>query len=257
MSLELGAYWEQRAIRYGRVDRGLPAVCSYGMPHPYNAAIHACQRRALSALLAEWRGLDILDAGCGVGRWSIELAKRGNRVVGFDLSETMAALARENAERARVDCEFVVGNVVARRFDRRFDVVLAVTVLQHVIDDDEFRAAIRNLASQLKPAGTLVLLEVAPEQLTKTCDSAIFRARPLSAYGAALAEAGLRVANVTGVDAQWLRTLSLAAMRTLPRPLARGFVSVAASLALPVDLLVGRLLPKNCWHKVIVAKPAE
>jgi SAM-dependent methyltransferase len=254
MNIELGAYWEQRAIRYGHVDRGLPAVCAYGMPRLYNEAIHACQRRALAPLLTQWRDLDILDVGCGVGRWSIELANRGNRVVGLDVSETMVTLARQNAQQARVDCEFAAGSVVSHRFDRRFDVILAVTVLQHVIDEREFDAAIGNLASHLRPGGVLVLLEVAPTQLTTRCDSAIFRARALSRYCSTLGGAGLEIMKVGGVDARFLRTLSLSAMRTLPPKVARVLVSAAAFAALPVDFVVGPLFPNACWHKVIVAK---
>jgi len=252
MSTERAAYWEERALRYGRVDRGLPAVCAYGMPRLYNWAIDTCQRHALSALLARWRDLDILDAGCGVGRWSIELAQRANRVVGLDLSENMIALARENGRRARVDCRFTVGDVSSARLPQRFDVALAVTVLQHVVGDHEFGAAIRNLIAHLKPSGTLVLLEVAPTRLTSSCDSATFRARPLSAYRTQLANANAEIVSVRGVDAQFLRTLQLAAMRKLP--LARAVVAATAPLALPLDLAAGHLFPSRCWHKVIVAK---
>ncbi len=254
MNAELDAYWEQRAVRYGDVHGGLPAVCSYGMPRLYNAAIHVCQRIALSGSLESWRGLDVLDVGCGIGRWSIEIAKRGNRVLGVDVSPTMISLARRNSRRAGVECEFAVGGAAAFHVERRFDVVLAVTVLQHLMDDGEFRAAIRNLASHLKPAGQLVLLEVAPTSLTNACDSTIFRARSLATYRTALAEEGFVIAKLRGVDAQLQRTLSLAALRALPTRLGRAVVSLAAPLLLPLDLVVGRLSPDVCWHKVIVAQ---
>jgi SAM-dependent methyltransferase len=230
MSIELAAYWEERAVRYGHVEGGLPAVCSYGMPRLYNEAIDVCQRRALEPLLRQWRALDILDAGCGIGRWSLELARRGNRVVGVDISATMVSLARKNSAAAQVDCEFAVGSIVSHRLDRRFDVVLAVTVL---------------------------LLEVAPTRFTSLCDSDTFLARPLASYRAALRGAGLEIASVRGVDAQVLRKLSVSVMRTLPASLARAVVSAAAPLALPADLVVGRLFPNACWHKVILAKPVE
>lgn len=255
MSSTDGAYWERRALRYGAVDSGLPAVCAYGMPRMYNEAIHVCQHRALAPLLAQWRDLDVLDAGCGVGRWSVELARRGNRVFGFDISETMVRLARDNARRAGVDCRFGTGSVTSLSLPGRFDVVLAVTVLQHITGDAAFHAAVRNLASHLKPNGTLVLLEVSPARGTTSCDSAIFRARTLASYAEALAQARLELTEVRGVDAQATRRLCLAAMRMLPTWLARALVSIASPLALPFELAAARLLPSACWHHVIAAKP--
>ncbi|HPR61325.1 MAG TPA: methyltransferase domain-containing protein, partial [Prolixibacteraceae bacterium] len=44
----------------------------------------------------------ILDIGCGTGRHSIELAKRGYTVRGIDLSEQMLSKACENAKAAKV-----------------------------------------------------------------------------------------------------------------------------------------------------------
>ena len=40
---------------------------------------------------------DILDIGCGTGRHSIELAKRGYNVTGIDLSDAMLIRAKEKA----------------------------------------------------------------------------------------------------------------------------------------------------------------
>jgi hypothetical protein len=99
-----------------------------------------------------------------------------------------------------------------------------------------------------------VLLEVAPTSLTSNCDSAIFRARSMSTYRTLLAGLGFSIESVRGVDAQLQRTLSLAALRALPTRLGRAVVSLAAPLVLPLDLIVGRLLPDASWHKVLVAK---
>src|SRR5262249_18008949 len=93
-------YWEERARRFARVEDGLPAVCSYGMPRFYNAYIQATQRRALAPFVRVGPGDQVLDVGCGVGRWSLAMAARGADVTGIDLSRSMVAeAARRAAER--------------------------------------------------------------------------------------------------------------------------------------------------------------
>ncbi|GAG98286.1 unnamed protein product, partial [marine sediment metagenome] len=43
------------------------------------------------------KALKLLDVGCGTGRHSIELSKRGYSITGIDLSESLLAKAREKA----------------------------------------------------------------------------------------------------------------------------------------------------------------
>src|SRR5215207_2516075 len=57
---------------------------------PWNALY---ERPATLALLPEVNGKDVLDAGCGHGWYAEQLVLRGARVVGFDRSARMAALA--------------------------------------------------------------------------------------------------------------------------------------------------------------------
>ena len=45
------------------------------------------------------RKLKILDVGCGVGRFTIPLARNGHEVVGLDLSARMLQQARRSAQR--------------------------------------------------------------------------------------------------------------------------------------------------------------
>jgi len=44
--------------------------------------------------------------GCGTGRHSIELTKRGYNVTGIDLSESQLALAREKAKTSNLNIDF-------------------------------------------------------------------------------------------------------------------------------------------------------
>ena len=53
------------------------------------------------------QGSRILDIGCGTGRHSVELAKRGYSVTGVDISSGMLAQAKEAASKAGVEVEWI------------------------------------------------------------------------------------------------------------------------------------------------------
>jgi 2-polyprenyl-3-methyl-5-hydroxy-6-metoxy-1,4-benzoquinol methylase len=247
------AYWDERAERYGRGGSGLAAVCSYGMPEFHNRAIDLTQRVALRPELGSVRGLSVLDAGCGVGRWSRRFRAAGAAwVLGVVHSAVMVDEARaRSAELEGVD--FRRSALDELDLPERFDLVLAVTVLQHVLDEDRFRRSVARLAAHVAPGGRLVFLEAAPRRANARCDSAVFRARTESDYLAAVAAAGLRLREVRGVDPAPFRTALLPAYRRLPRPVAVPLLAAATLAGLGVDVPFGRALPGRSWHKVFVA----
>lgn len=251
-------YWEGRAQRFAAEGAGLRAVCSYGMPSFHNAAIDACQRAALAPALRVPAGTTVLDVGCGIGRWSRLLSQRGARVTGIDLSPTMVAEAERRTRAAGFDglCRFQVGDLTRLDLGERFDLVFGVTVLQHILPEDGFRAAVGALARHVSPGGRLVLLEAAPSAAVTRCDTAVFRARRECDYTSAFSEAGLRLVKMTGVDPAPLRTLYLPHYPRLPRPLALAGLFAVTALALPVDLLLSRVLVGASWHKVFVLEAA-
>jgi SAM-dependent methyltransferase len=72
-------------------------------------------------------GATVLDVGCGPGRHSIELAERGYRVTGVDISETFIDLANaEAADRGLTNASFVVGDARSLSFEGQFDLVLSL-----------------------------------------------------------------------------------------------------------------------------------
>ncbi|OHD54890.1 MAG: SAM-dependent methyltransferase [Spirochaetes bacterium GWF1_51_8] len=101
----------------------------------------------------------ILDVGCGTGRHSIELAKRGYRVLGIDLSENMLARARENAKLADVDVEFLQGD--ARRLNFRGEFDLAIMLCEGafpLMETDEMNFKIlKGIARALTKPGKLIM----------------------------------------------------------------------------------------------------
>lgn len=68
--------------------------------------------------------LKILDVGCGTGRHSIELSKRGYNVTGIDLSETQLARAKKKAKDNNLIINFQQQDARKLTFNDEFDVVI-------------------------------------------------------------------------------------------------------------------------------------
>jgi SAM-dependent methyltransferase len=112
-------------------------------------------RRVLPATDGSSR--EILDAGCGQGVFSFELAKRHPeaQVLGIDMDPTLVDRANEIAKRASLsNCRFDVGDVTKLNYDAEFDLVVSVDNLEHVDDDV---TAMRGLLRALRPGGRAVV----------------------------------------------------------------------------------------------------
>jgi len=100
----------------------------------------------------------ILDIGCGTGRHAVELAKRGYKVTGLDLSETQLRKARAKAAEAGVKAEFIRADARNFRLCRKFD--LAIMICEGafpLMETDEMNFQIlKNIARALKPDGKLI-----------------------------------------------------------------------------------------------------
>ena len=100
------------------------------------------------------KGLRILDIGCGGGILSEPLARLGAAVVGADPSKENINAARAHAEDARITVNYraTTAEELAAS-NERFDVVLAMEVVEHVADLDAFVAT---CATMVKPAGLMI-----------------------------------------------------------------------------------------------------
>lgn len=247
-------YWEDRARRFAVEGDGLAAVCSYGMPGFYNRLIDFCQRRALAPWLNPPPGARVLDVGCGVGRWSRLLASRGAYVTGVDLSPTMIAEATRRAAASGLAsrCRFLVQDSAVLEVGGSFDLILCVTMLQHMLDVGAMRVALQRMARHLAPGGRLVILEAAPARLASRCNTPIFTARQRAVYLALFRECGLEVGSIRGVDPAPFRTWLLPHLPRLPRPLRLVALALVTALSAPIDALYGRRWTERSWHAVFV-----
>lgn len=97
-------------------------------------------------------GLKILDIGCGGGLISEPLARMGADVVAIDAAEKNIAVAKIHAEKSGLKIDY--RNLAAEELDEKFDVVLALEIIEHVADVEKFIKACGNL---VKPDGMLLI----------------------------------------------------------------------------------------------------
>jgi ubiquinone/menaquinone biosynthesis C-methylase UbiE len=142
--VNLGEAWERHAANWLRWARE-PGHDSYWTFH----------RERFIPTLPPPRGLTV-DIGCGEGRLTRDLKALGHRVVGVDHSQSLIAAARE----ADPEGEYVVADAARLPFDEAA-ADLAVAFMS-LMDMDDMRAAIREMARVLVPGGLVVAAVVHP-----------------------------------------------------------------------------------------------
>jgi len=108
--------------------------------------------------LASLERLEILDVGCGGGILAEPLARLGGRVTGIDPAAENVAAARIHAENAGLEIDYRSSTVEALAdTGKRFDIVIASEVVEHVADLDLFT---RRCADCVKPGGLLFVTTI-------------------------------------------------------------------------------------------------
>jgi 2-polyprenyl-6-hydroxyphenyl methylase / 3-demethylubiquinone-9 3-methyltransferase len=105
-------------------------------------------------VVGDWRGLSVLDLGCGGGFMTEPLAARGAKVTGVDPSEPAITAARQHAKDVGLDIDYRAGTAEAIPLpDNSVDCVVIVDVLEHVAD---VAAVVTEIRRVLKPGGLLL-----------------------------------------------------------------------------------------------------
>ncbi|MDR1187149.1 MAG: class I SAM-dependent methyltransferase [Bifidobacteriaceae bacterium] len=118
-------------------------------------------------------GLDLIHLQCHIGTDTLSWARLGARVTGLDMSAESLRIARELAERAGVEVEFVnstIAEAATALAGRRFDVVHTSIGALNWLDDLDVWA--RLVAGLLRPGGVLFLHEGHPMALSLDPDAA-------------------------------------------------------------------------------------
>jgi SAM-dependent methyltransferase len=105
-----------------------------------------------AALVQSYAPDTVLDAGCGTGRVTVELARRGVAVVGVDSDPDMIDVARAKAP----DLRWIVADLAELALPERFDVVLLAGNVVPYVSPDRRPRAVAACARHLEDGGLLV-----------------------------------------------------------------------------------------------------
>ena len=102
--------------------------------------------------------ISILDLGCGTGRHSVELAKRGYKVTGIDLSADQLKAAREKAKKEKVSVNFIQMDARKLELTEKFGLVIMLCEggFSLMETDEENFDILKNAVSALEPGGKFI-----------------------------------------------------------------------------------------------------
>jgi len=289
VSNDLKRFWEDVATRMS--GKKYATVLDISGPLVWNWYMDRVQSKVLFGQLpAKIDNSIAIDAGCGVGRWSIRLAERGATVVAFDLSRGMVREAKKRAARKSLNSniDFIVASVTD--IPLRNDIgcfSICITVVQHLADISRVIPAIAELKRTTKELYLLELTEDGNNPV-KNPHSTIVQlstSQWLSLIGAGLnkppryvgVDLGVfirivdkfryrinktfqtRLPSVKTSSAGKNVPLSRAILDEINRPRALVMLyhvaqNLAAFFSFPIDMMLGNRLKKYTLHKLFIVE---
>ena len=159
------------ATQYDRIAQEYE---TYSEANAYNAY---CERPTTLSLVPPVTGRDVLDAACGPGFYGAWALAHGARVLAFDASAKMVALAKKRLGESVVRVAGLADRLAWCR-DESFDVVICALALEYV---EDIGAALREFHRLLRAGGAVVFSIEHP---------AIVKERPQAGLGQNIVERG-------------------------------------------------------------------
>ena len=152
---DMRKYWSKRANFSKNVYQ---SVCIYEVPYQFNELMDYVQKTCFFKLLEKCQNIkdkNVLEIGCGVGRWSQYMIDKGAVYTGIDISQEMIKIAKKRIPKGI----FYVSTGENLNFkDESFDLVFSITVLHH-IPYEKKEKVIKEMCRVVKVGGYIIIME--------------------------------------------------------------------------------------------------
>lgn len=155
-------WWDEHFFTQGVSDRQTLSSTKSALTAAYHyASVELLILRDLqmSAKRIQIKSASVCDLGTGSGHWiDFYLSIGASRCVGIDVSEKATSFLREKySSDERVAVLHGRLNDVLRASDDSFEIVNAIGVMFHVVDDEEWEATIREVGQIIHPGGLFIV----------------------------------------------------------------------------------------------------
>ena len=124
-----------------------------------NKYLHALHTQAVKSILYEIENLDVLDFGCGTGRFSSLLSGKARKVIGFDITLEMITTAQRENSSSNIHYGIIEGTSLPLK-DSSIDFIFSVWVLQYAARNQAtYKNIIEEFRRVLRPGGQFFALE--------------------------------------------------------------------------------------------------
>lgn len=105
-------------------------------------------------LLAPYKGMNVLDVGCGTGNMAIKLAGMGCQVTGIDVSREMLKRAEEKTLEAGLSIKYIHGDIKEMDYENVFDGICSNTAFEFFTEKEK---SLDKMLDAVKPGGRVVV----------------------------------------------------------------------------------------------------
>ena len=253
-------YWEKRLSK----NYGLHGVGFLKLGKNFNNWQYRLRKRVfidrIKSMNIDLNRVDVLDVGSGTGFYVDNWKELGvNKVVGSDITNVAVEKLKDkypNDDFFQID----IGSDISKVKGRNFDLVSAFDMLFHIVDDEKYKCAIKNIKSLVKPGGYFVFSDFFLHYETDRMEHQV--SRSLDEVSEILNEAGFEI--VDRYPMFYLMNYPLDSKNMLPKWLWKGMAAtvmlseimgyLVGALIYPIELLLVSLFKESPTTEIMVCR---